>query len=176
MVRRWEFEMSDTLHLKNGIHIDIDANGIPHIQANSVEDAFFGQGYMAAYMRIWQLDLQHRRHQGRLAEAFGEAFIDYDHAARLVQSRVDPEEDWLMLMPGLKEIAKSFVAGINFRVKQLHSSPSELPPEFHLFDLQPLLWHVNDLVTIRHCGSPNVKAEFRRALLEQVIPSRYPRA
>lgn len=159
--------MSDTLHLKNGIHIDIDANGIPHIQANSVEDAFFGQGYMAAYMRIWQLDLQHRRHQGRLAEAFGEAFIDYDHAARLVQSRVDPEEDWLMLMPGLKEIAKSFVAGINFRVKQLHSSPSELPPEFHLFDLQPLLWHVNDLVTIRHCGSPNVKAEFRRALLEQ---------
>lgn len=167
MAQPWGFEMPTKLAPKNGILIDLDANGIPHIQAESVEDVFFGQGYMAAYLRIWQLDLQHRRHKGQLAEAFGADFVEYDHAARLVQSRLDPEKDWAMLMPGIKDIAESFVAGINCRVRELQASPSDLPPEFHLFDLQPLQWQVNDLVTIRHCGSPNVKAEFRRALLEQ---------
>ena len=53
-------EMSVKIAPKKGISIDLDANGIPHIQAESVEDVFFGQGYMAAYLRIWQLDLQHR--------------------------------------------------------------------------------------------------------------------
>ena len=160
-------EMSVKIAPKKGISIDLDANGIPHIQAESVEDVFFGQGYMAAYLRIWQLDLQHRRHKGRLAEAFGADFIEYDHAARLVQSRIDPAKDWALLMPGMQDIAESFVAGINLRVNELKAAPAELPPEFQLFNLEPLQWQVNDLVTVRHCGSPNIKAEFRRALLEQ---------
>lgn len=167
MVRQWEPKMTSKLSPKQGITIDIDANGIPHIQAESIEDVFFGQGYMAAYLRIWQLDLQHRRHQGRLAEAFGPDFISYDHASRLVQSRIDPNQDWAMLMPGLRAIAESFVSGINLRIQELQASPELLPPEFHLFSIHPVQWHTDDLVKIRHCGSPNVKAEFRRALLAQ---------
>ena len=163
----WEFKMSAKLAPKKGVIIDLDENGIPHIRAESVEDAFFGQGYMAAYLRIWQLDLQHRRHKGLLSEAFGADFIEHDHAARLVHSRLDPAKDWALLMPGLQGIAESFVAGINLRVNELKALPSELPPEFHLFDILPLQWRAEDLVTIRHCGSPNVKAEFRRALLHQ---------
>ena len=167
MALPWGFKMPSRISPKKGITIDIDANGIPHIQAQSVEDVFFGQGYMAAYLRMWQLDLQHRRHKGRLAEAFGSNFIEHDHAAKLVQSRLDPAEDWALLMPGIQAIAESFVSGINLRIQELQASPDQLPPEFHLFDIHPIQWHANDLVTIRHCGSPNVKAEFRRALLEQ---------
>ena len=70
--------------------------------------------------------------------SFGADFIEYDHAARLVQSRIDPAKDWALLTPGMQDIAESFVAGINLRVNELKAVPAELPPEFQLFNLQPL--------------------------------------
>ena len=51
------------------IEILEDALGIPHIRARSKHDAFFGQGYVVARDRLFQLDLSHRRELGRLAEA-----------------------------------------------------------------------------------------------------------
>jgi penicillin G amidase len=64
------------------LDITVDRWGIPHISAGSVNDAFFGQGYAAAMMRLWQLDITHRRQLGRLAEVFGPNFVPYDRAAR----------------------------------------------------------------------------------------------
>ena len=156
------------LHPKAGVRIDIDAQGIPHIQAQSVEDAFFGQGYAAAWMRLWQLDINHRRLVGRLAEAFGAAFVTYDQASRLVLSRIPAQDDWQALGPQLHGIAQAWVAGINARIAEVRADPSLRPPEFELFDLDPAYWEVDDLVRIRYCGSPNVKSEFRRALLMQM--------
>jgi penicillin amidase len=64
------------------LDITVDRWGIPHISAGSVNDAFFGQGYAAEMMRLWQLDITHRRQLGRLAEVFGPNFVPYDRAAR----------------------------------------------------------------------------------------------
>ena len=60
------------------LDIAIDHWGIPHISAGSVNDAFFGQGYAAATLRLWQLDILRRRQLGRLAEVFGPAFVPFD--------------------------------------------------------------------------------------------------
>ncbi len=147
------------------VHVRIDADGVPHIQAESVEDAFFGQGYAAAWMRLWQLDLQSRQLRGRLAEAFGAAFVPRDQAARLFLSQHAPADDWAALEPQLRSIAQAFAAGINRRVQEVHADPSLAPPEFGLFDMLPAFWEADDLVRVRYCGSPNVRAEFRRALL-----------
>ena len=155
------------LQPKDTVRIDIDGNGVPHIQAQSVEDAFFGQGYAAAWMRLWQLDINHRRLVGRLAAAFGSAFVDFDQAARLVLSQTPPQEDWKALGEQVHGIARAWVAGINCRVAEVRQDKSLRSPEFELFDLDPDFWEVDDLVRIRYCGSPNVKAEFRRALLAQ---------
>jgi len=156
-----------TLRPKDTVRIDIDANGVPHIQAQSVEDAFFGQGYAAAWMRMWQLDINHRRLVGRLAAAFGPSFVDFDHAARLVLSQTPPQDDWKALGERLHGIARAWVAGINCRVAEVRQDKTLRAPEFELFDLDPDFWEVDDLVRIRYCGSPNVKSEFRRALLAQ---------
>ena len=51
------------------VEIVDDAFGIPHIRAQSIPDAFFGQGYVVARDRLFQIDLSHRREMGRLAEA-----------------------------------------------------------------------------------------------------------
>jgi penicillin amidase len=116
-------------------------------------------------LRLWQLDLQSRQLRGRLAEALGVAFVPRDHAARLFLSQHDPADDWAALDPRLKAISLAFVAGINRRVQEIHDAPSLAPPEFGLFDMLPAFWEVDDLVRVRYCGSPNVRAEFRRALL-----------
>jgi len=147
------------------VRVEIDDNGIPHIQAGSVEDAFFGQGYMAAVMRLWQLDLESRRLKGRLAEVFGPAFVGHDRSARLMLSRLDPQQDWALLGERLHAIAQAFVAGINRRIDEVLADPALLPPEFALFEMQPMRWHADDLVRVRYCGSPNAAAEHRRALL-----------
>jgi len=53
--------------LTGPVTIQIDCWGIPHIEAQNIADAFFGQGYAAALLRLWQLDLNHRRQVGKLA-------------------------------------------------------------------------------------------------------------
>ena len=155
------------LEPRAGVRIDIDDNGIPHIEAQSVEDAFFGQGYAAAFMRLWQLDLESRRMKGRLAEVFGAEFLPHDHAARLMLSRTDPAQDWRLLGERVRTVAEAFVAGVNRRIQEVHDDPTLAAPEFALFDMLPAPWALDDLVRVRYCGSPNVQAELRRALLHQ---------
>jgi penicillin amidase len=151
--------------ISSPVEIAMDAHGIPHISAGSVEDAFFGQGYAAAMLRLWQIDSGYRRQSGRLAEAFGADFVPYDQAARLVFYRGDIAEEWLRYDPRVPPIARAFVAGINARVRQVRADPALLPPEFVALDVLPLEWDADDLVRLRSAGAPNVRAEFRRARL-----------
>ena len=76
------------------LDIAVDRWGIPHVSAGSVNDAFFGQGYAAAMMRLWQLDLTQRRQLGRLAEVFGPNLVPNDRAARLFLYRGPLAEEW----------------------------------------------------------------------------------
>jgi penicillin amidase len=59
------------------LDITVDRWGVPHISAGSVNDAFFGQGYAAAMLRLWQIDIVRRRGLGRLAEVFGPTFVPF---------------------------------------------------------------------------------------------------
>ncbi|HZG32468.1 MAG TPA: penicillin acylase family protein, partial [Sphingopyxis sp.] len=53
------------------IEVVEDELGVPHVRAASLHDAFFGQGYLVARDRLFQIDMEHRRDMGRMAEAFG---------------------------------------------------------------------------------------------------------
>lgn len=147
------------------LDITVDRWGIPHISAGSVNDAFFGQGYAMAMLRLWQLDLGYRRQVGRLAEVFGPAFVPFDRATRLFHFRGPLEEEWKHLDPRVEGIARSFVAGINARIKEVRDDRSLLPPEFVALDMVPAFWSVEDLLKVRYSPGPNVRAEVRRAEL-----------
>lgn len=58
--------------------------GVPHIYAESIEDALFAQGFVHAQDRLWQMDVNRRAGQGRLSEIFGEVTLDLDRFARTV--------------------------------------------------------------------------------------------
>ena len=143
----------------------MDRWGVPHITARSIEDAFIGQGYTAATLRLWQMDLGRRRGLGQLAAVMGPAFVPFDHAARQVLYRGDVAADWKLYDPRVPKIAAAFVRGINARVAQVRADPALLPPEFTALGFLPDLWAADDLIRIRYLGAPNIRGEMRRALL-----------
>jgi len=60
-----------------------DAWGVPHVFAKREVDGFFGLGYVCAEDRRLQMELFRRRAHGRLAEVFGEKFVDTDRRFRV---------------------------------------------------------------------------------------------
>lgn len=142
-----------------------DRWGIPHINAESQEDAFFGQGYAAASMRLWQMDLARRRSLGRLAVAFGAEFVPFDIAARTVAFRGDVEAEWRHQDPRVRPLARAWTRGVNARIAAVAADPALLPPEFAALGMRPETWDENDLIRMRDSSAPNLRAEMRRAVL-----------
>src|SRR6476619_2183360 len=106
------------------VEIVDDAYGIPHIRARSIPDAFFGQGYVVARDRLFQIDLSHRRELGRLAEAFGPAFADHDAAARLFLFRGDLDAELARGPANILACARAYAAGINARIDEVLADPA----------------------------------------------------
>src|SRR3569623_848764 len=148
--------------------IDIleDAMGIPHIRAQSKHDAFFGQGYVIARDRLFQIDLGQRRDLGRMAESFGPRFLPADRAARLFHYRGDIDAELASLPPEVLDCARGFVAGVNARIAELEADPPQLPLEYGILGIMPLRWDVRDFVRIRSDGMGDADDEIRHAMLE----------
>ena len=58
--------------IKAEVQITRDPYGIPHIKAESSDDAFFGQGFATAQDRLWHMESDRRRAYGTWAELVGE--------------------------------------------------------------------------------------------------------
>jgi penicillin amidase len=147
--------------------IDIvdDVYGVPHIRAASVPDAFFGQGYVVARDRLFQIDLAHRRELGRLAEVFGARFAGHDANARLFHYRGDPDAELRDVPADVLACARAYVAGINARIDEAIADSSLLPPEYRILGIVPLKWELRDLIVPRGASVGNADDEVRRAQL-----------
>ena len=51
--------------LKKPVTVSIDPWGVPHIDAQTLDDVFLAQGFVAARDRLWQMDLWRKRGLGR---------------------------------------------------------------------------------------------------------------
>ena len=147
------------------IEIVEDSLGIPHVRADSLHDAFFGQGYLVARDRLFQIDLQYRRDQGRMAEAFGAAFVAADTAARLFHYRGDIDAELAAMPDGVLDCAKGYVAGVNARIAELEADPAQLPLEYAALGIRPLRWDLRDLARARGVETGDADDEVRRARL-----------
>ncbi|MFD1612269.1 penicillin acylase family protein [Sphingomonas tabacisoli] len=147
------------------IEIIDDPYGVPHIRAGSIPDAFFGQGYVVARDRLFQIDLSHRREMGRLAEAFGPEFAPHDAVARLFHYRGDLNKELASVAPHIVACARAYVAGINARIDEVMQDPALLPLEYRILGVTPLKWELTDLVLARTVSTGNMDDEVRRARL-----------
>ncbi len=68
--------------IKNKVDVFFDDYAIPHIYAQSEEDAWTALGYVHAQDRLFQMELLRRVGGGRLAEIFGKDLVDVDKMFR----------------------------------------------------------------------------------------------
>jgi len=158
-----------TVHLKGArapIEIVEDELGVPHVRAGSLHDAYFGQGYLVARDRLFQIDMELRGDMGRMAEAFGPRFVAADKVARLFLYRGDIDAELAALPPDVLDSARGYVAGVNARLDELAADPAELPLEYGILGITPLRWDIRDLVRNRGGGIGDADDEVRRAQLQ----------
>jgi len=122
-----------------------DTRGMAHIEAGSLEDVFFLQGYAAAQDRMFQMDLLRRTAAGELAEVAGAAALAADQEARRMRLRRLAEDCAARLTPGDRAMLAAYARGVNH---YLDASRGRLPLEFSLLRYDPRPWSVVDSVLV----------------------------
>jgi len=130
------------------IRIHRDTHGIPHIEARSESDVWFGMGYASAADRLWQMEWYRRRGTGRWSEVVGSEGLEADRLFRQFRldraSRIDATD----LSSETEHMFQSYTDGVNAFVEQ-----NELPPEYGLseIDWEPWeIWHSILVFKVRH--------------------------
>ena len=148
--------------LDGAVSLCRDALGIPHVEAVSASDAFFGQGFAAAQDRLWQMDLDRHKAHGRSAELLGPAALDADVLVRRLGLAASAQADYASVSPGAKAMLDAYAAGVNTFLGKTRS----LPIEYRLLDLTPepwLPWHCLSVFKIRHVFMGTFEAKLWRA-------------
>ncbi len=123
------------------VEIFRDENGIPHIFAQTEDDAAFALGYVHAEDRLWQMETMRRMGSGRLSELFGASLLDLDrHMRTLGLHRLAKEQSRRASEPVMR-LLKSYAAGVN---GWLGARKGALPPEFVVLGFEPEPWEVAD--------------------------------
>ena len=126
--------------LREEVRVVWDDRRVPHIFAANDHDLFMAQGYIAATLRLWQMDFQSRYTAGRISEVIGPATVRQDlftrrfglpwAAARAVEALHGDTRT--------REALAAFSAGVNGRIA--HLGRKRLPVEFKLLDYRPEPW------------------------------------
>ncbi|HEX5794357.1 MAG TPA: penicillin acylase family protein, partial [Geminicoccaceae bacterium] len=104
-----------------------DRWAIPHIEAASLLDLGFAQGFVHAQDRLWQMEFQRRLGAGRLAEVLGPAALPTDRFMRTLGLYRRAAAGLAHLAPATRARLEAYAAGVN---AYLATRTGPLPLEF----------------------------------------------
>ncbi|MDP6042484.1 MAG: penicillin acylase family protein, partial [Candidatus Latescibacteria bacterium] len=113
-----------------------DGFGVPHIVADSLPDAAFGDGYAQAQDRMKLVMDNILQATGTRAAVLGKRFVRQDYGARLTGARRLAYEAWDGINPEVKAVLEGFAAGVN---QFMVDHPEGLPPNARQIDAQEIL-------------------------------------
>lgn len=144
------------------VEIVRDRNGIPHIRAKSVNDAYFALGFVHAQDRLWQMDMSRRVGAGRLSEIVGEAGLEIDRLMRTLGIYRLAERDFHQLSPDLQGAIIAYTDGVNAFLARREGT---LPPSFYVLDYEPEPWVPADSLVWGKLMSMQLSRDWREELL-----------
>ena len=123
-----------------------DDFGIPHIYAQTEEDAYFALGYVHAQERLFQMEALRRLADGRLSEVFGDMALESDKFFRSLGFRKYAEQTIAQYPKneGYVKAASAYVNGVNAFIEN-----GDTPVEFELLKIPKTPFSNLDL-HIRH--------------------------
>ena len=122
-----------------------DGHGVPTIEAASLEDLFFAQGFVTAQDRLWQMDVMRRVASGELSEILGESTLKYDREAKILGLRAAAKKSLTMASARDQGFFAAYARGVNAYIAR-HGS--HLPIEFRILGYEPKPWAPEDSVVI----------------------------
>ena len=99
--------------LEHPVGIHRDAYGIPHVRARGEHDAFFGQGFVHAQDRMWQMEYDRRRAYGTWSELVGSGGLEVDRQMRRFQIGRGLQADFQALGAGARAMLEAYAQGVN---------------------------------------------------------------
>jgi penicillin amidase len=122
-----------------------DSHGVPTIEAASLGDLFFAQGYVTAQDRLWQMDVMRRFGSGELSEILGEDTLKLDREQRILGLRAAAKKVVEMASPRDRSFFDAYVRGVN---AYIGTHGDRLPIEFRILHYAPKPWLAEDSVVI----------------------------
>lgn len=130
--------------LRDDVEIIRDEHGIAHIYANNINDLLFGQGFVHAQDRLFQMELNRKVARGTLSEIIGKKALDSDRIARTMGYERVAKQDWELFGKDEQQLIIDYCNGINAYIK---SSDFKLPVEFKLLKHRPEPWEPMDVAS-----------------------------
>jgi len=122
-----------------------DSHGVPTLEAGSLEDLFFAQGYVTAQDRMWQMDVMRRLGRGELSEILGPGTLRVDREQRILGLRAAAAKSLQMATARDHTFFEAYARGVNAYIAE-HGK--HLPIEFRILGYSPKPWTPEDSVVI----------------------------
>jgi penicillin amidase len=131
--------------ISSKVRVVRDGQGVPTIEAATLEDLFFAQGYVTAQDRLWQMDILRRAAAGELSEVIGEATVKMDREQRILGVRIAAEAAEKNISARDRAYFEAYARGVNAFVD---SHRDRLSLEFRLLKYAPRPWTVTDSMLV----------------------------
>jgi penicillin G amidase len=122
-----------------------DGHGVPTIDAVTMDDLFFAQGYVTAQDRLFQMDLLRRASEGNLAEIVGDLAVKHDRQQRVLGIRAAAEKGALAATAEDRQQFGAYARGVNAYIE---SHRDRLPLEFRVLRYSPRPWAPEDSLAV----------------------------
>ena len=150
--------------IKKSAAIYRDKWHVPHIYTENNADMFFCQGFVHAQDRFWQMEMNRRIGQGRLAEAFGKDALNTDRLTRTLGFNRLAQADQELLTSEYQEYLEAYSAGVNGWLQN-----NKLPIEFALTRIVPEPWTILDTLAWGRVMTWTLSHGWSGALTRQAI-------
>jgi penicillin amidase len=126
--------------LRSRVTIAWDSRQVPHIFAANDHDLYLAQGYIAAYLRLWQMEFQVMYAGGRLSEVVGPDALPLDRfnrrfgmvwAAESAAAEIRKDSE-------TRDAAQAYSDGVNAYLNGLKRK--DFPVEYKILDYGPEPW------------------------------------
>ncbi len=133
-------EISRFGDLKAPVQVWFDSSLVPHISARNLDDLYFAQGYVAARLRLWQMDFVSRVASGRLSEVVGTRALEFDKFQRRIGMVYGAQNslDSMMHNPVSRLMLERFTQGVNAYIAT--TDARSYPLEYKVMGYTPEAW------------------------------------
>ena len=131
--------------LSAAVTVTRDSHGVPDIEASSLEDLFFAQGYVTAQDRLWQMDIMRRYGAGELSEILGEDRLKIDREQRILGLGAAARKSLQLAGSSDRSFLEAYARGVN---AYIGTHGNRLPIEFRILGYAPKPWLAEDSVVI----------------------------